>query len=478
MTTYTWLGTAAPTDWSNAADWSVDGTTPSGPPTSGDTVLIGGPTISLETSLSDVSIDFAPAASSIFAATNVELADGAVLTVGNVGGTYEVIGTGSLDGGPQPGTMQFAAPLDIELAVGASFTSTGVMFGGSLQLTTQATTAGQSFVNGANIGITGGLLVGAGVTLAGSGTIDLHGGTGAATVAGAVGAGQVFEMNESGAVANSVFIRTAAFQGILELAPGTTATFSDQAATGSYIDGDFYFADENEIRIGLIDGAEMLSQTVTDSGLTLTASAELPCFVAGTRIATPHGDVPVESLNIGDTVKLAGGGNAAVLWLGHRRVRCTRHTRPRDVWPVRVRAGAFAAHKPGRDLWLSPDHAVFIAGVLVPIRHLLNGASIAQIPLPTVAYHHVELAHHDVLLAESLPCESFLDAGNRAAFANGTAWTELYPDFCQRRHDAEGCAPRLLAGPRLAHIRRALSLRAASLSAPPASAPACGRPGR
>jgi hypothetical protein len=121
---------------------------------------------------------------------------------------------------------------------------------------------------------------------------------------------------------------------------------------------------------------------------------------------------------------------------------------------------------------------VFIAGVLVPIRHLLNGASIAQIPLPTVAYHHVELAHHDVLLAESLPCESFLDAGNRAAFANGTAWTELYPDFCQRRHDAEGCAPRLLAGPRLAHIRRALSLRAASLSAPPASAPACGRPGR
>jgi hypothetical protein len=36
-----------------------------------------------------------------------------------------------------------------------------------------------------------------------------------------------------------------------------------------------------------------------------------------------------------------------------------------------------------------------------------------------LTYHHVELAAHDVILAEGLPCESYLDTGNRAAFAEG-----------------------------------------------------------
>jgi hypothetical protein len=31
-------------------------------------------------------------------------------------------------------------------------------------------------------------------------------------------------------------------------------------------------------------------------------------------------------------------------------------------------------------------------------------------------YVHVELDRHDILLAEGLPAESYLDTGNRAAF--------------------------------------------------------------
>jgi hypothetical protein len=111
-----------------------------------------------------------------------------------------------------------------------------------------------------------------------------------------------------------------------------------------------------------------------------------------------------------------------VRWLGHRRVDCRRHPRPGDAWPIRVRAGAFGENLPHRDLSLSPDHAVFVApGLLVPVRYLINDATIVQEPVDAITYWHVELPTHDVLLAEGLPVESYLDTGNRGAFARRKA---------------------------------------------------------
>ncbi len=86
---------------------------------------------------------------------------------------------------------------------------------------------------------------------------------------------------------------------------------------------------------------------------------------------------------------------------------------------MRVQAGAFGAAAPHRDLLLSPDHAVLVGGALVPIRYLVNGASIAQVKTDEVSYWDIELDRHDILLAEGLAAESFLDTGNRNAFANG-----------------------------------------------------------
>jgi len=58
---------------------------------------------------------------------------------------------------------------------------------------------------------------------------------------------------------------------------------------------------------------------------------------------------------------------------------------------------------------------VFVDGVLIPIRYLINGCTIAQEPRSEVRYFHVELTRHSVVLAEGLACESYLDTGNRAA---------------------------------------------------------------
>ncbi|MDA8251149.1 MAG: Hint domain-containing protein, partial [Rhodospirillales bacterium] len=192
-------------------------------------------------------------------------------------------------------------------------------------------------------------------------------------------------------------------------------------------------------------------------------SASTACFASGTRIATEAGEIPVESLAVGDIVLARGLGLTPVVWLGHRTVDCRRHPRPHDVWPIRIRAGAFARGAPRRDLVLSPDHAVFVRGVLIPVRYLVNGATIVQEPREEITYWHVELAQHDLLLAEELACESYLDTGNRAAFANGGGAVTLHPDFAWQVWASRACAPLVLDGPERTAARRRLLARAAQL---------------
>ncbi len=144
----------------------------------------------------------------------------------------------------------------------------------------------------------------------------------------------------------------------------------------------------------------------TDAGFNFT----VPCFATGTRLLTAAGEIAVEHL-LGRRpgADAAGRRLAPVRWIGRRAIDCRRHPRPEQVWPVRVRAGAFGPGRPARDLLLSPDHSVHVDGALIPVRHLVNGASVRQQAVDLVEYWHIELASHDVLFAEGLPVESYLD---------------------------------------------------------------------
>jgi hypothetical protein len=168
-------------------------------------------------------------------------------------------------------------------------------------------------------------------------------------------------------------------------------------------------------------------------------------------------------LKPGDLVVTRHGGLEPVTWVGHRRVDCARHPKPADVWPVRIRAGAFRPGIPRRDLWLSPDHAVFTHGVLIPIRYLINSATIRQEAVPVTTYWHVELNSHNVIFAEGLTAETFLDTGNRNAFANGGASVDLHPDFALQIWRAKAYAPLVRSGRRLGFVRAYLLRRAEAL---------------
>jgi hypothetical protein len=207
-----------------------------------------------------------------------------------------------------------------------------------------------------------------------------------------------------------------------------------------------------------------------DSAAIAAETSAVQCFAAGTRIATTRGEIPVERLVHGDSVLTGQGEAAMVEWIGRRHIDCLRQPDPTRIHPVRVSAGAFGDKTPSRDLWLSPDHAVLIEGVLIPIKHLVNGSTVVQIAIDEITYYHVELPRHDIILADGLPVESLFAFGDRTGFSNSGSLVRLFPTFGVQPADmgilwdAHGCRPLAVTGPDVDAARAYLKQRSMDLA--------------
>jgi hypothetical protein len=214
-----------------------------------------------------------------------------------------------------------------------------------------------------------------------------------------------------------------------------------------------------------LDGADVVS--TTDLQELNVLGYDIACYAAGTRIATVRGDVAVEALCPGDVVRTVFGGDVPVLWIGQRSIDCTGDFDAVRAWPVRVAVDAFGPGQPNRDLFLSPEHAVFVDTVLIPVKHLINGTTIARAPVDRVTYYHVELRRHDVLFAEGLPAESYLDTGNRRIFTRGAGAITLRPSSgALKTWEDHGAAPLATDEARVKPVWQRLAARAAELGAP------------
>ncbi|MFV0513694.1 MAG: Hint domain-containing protein [Jhaorihella sp.] len=147
----------------------------------------------------------------------------------------------------------------------------------------------------------------------------------------------------------------------------------------------------------------------SDTGFVSVSS--VPCFVAGTLIRTPHGEVAVETLAPGDLVETRDDGPCPVRWIGRREVAAEG-----DFAPIHIRAGTFGDH---RDLMLSPQHRVLLRDslaellfgegeVLIAARDLVNDASVTRRPGGRVQYVHLMFDRHQVICSEGLDTESYL----------------------------------------------------------------------
>jgi hypothetical protein len=324
------------------------------------------------------------------------------------------------------------------------FTNTGTVTvnSGTLEFTGAVSDAGSMDADGAILDLLG--------PVSGTGTLRIDN-AGSLTLGGNVGAGLSVVFG-AGIGTLSLSAPTTMQAAITGFGQGDTTIFTGIGYNAtdkisSYVGGVLTITDAsgaNTLARLTINAPSFGSFALENVGNRL--ALEVTCFAAGTHILTARGDVRVEELRENDLVATHLGRFAPVVWIGRRRIDCSRHPRPELVRPIRVVAGAFGEGRPQRDLWLSPDHAVFVDERLIPVRLLANGMTILpDQEVRSVEYFHVELDAHSILLAEGLPSESYLDTGNRDMFDNAGGMTVLHPDFAV---DAEAkcwaenaCAP-------------------------------------
>jgi hypothetical protein len=207
------------------------------------------------------------------------------------------------------------------------------------------------------------------------------------------------------------------------------------------------------------------------SGTDITENG-IACYLRGTLILTDRGKVPVENLCIGDRLVTAAGEGMPLKWIGRRSYYDWLAVGNPEVQPVLFKPGAIADHVPSRDLLVSPEHAMFMDGVLIPARHLVNGRSIVCVKgQEEIEYFHLELDRHAVIFAEDAASESFVDDDSRGMFHNAHEFRALYPD-ASRGGYAAYCAPRVEDGFELEAVTRKLAARAARLRPDGTIAPA------
>ncbi len=228
----------------------------------------------------------------------------------------------------------------------------------------------------------------------------------------------------------------------------------------------YYTSNGNSAGLALAQAAQVAIDHAGLGGVSFLLNAGIfdgtpyqpPCFARGTLIATDAGERPVETLDAGERVMLATGGDAEIVWVGRRRLRLHAAVKRLELQrPIRIGAGALGDGLPRRDLVVSPDHALFLDGVLVPAGLLVDGTRIRQEAVETIEYFHVELASHDVILAEGAAAESYLDTGNRQTFANAPL-VALRPDLAAgSARIGTACAEMVLGGGKLDAIRARLA---------------------
>ncbi|SLN44216.1 hypothetical protein ROA7450_02138 [Roseovarius albus] len=155
-----------------------------------------------------------------------------------------------------------------------------------------------------------------------------------------------------------------------------------------------------------------------------TGSA-IPCFTAGTLIATEHGEKLVQDICVGDRVLTMDCGLQPVRWIGSRTLSEIELQARKELCPIVIRKGALGMGYPAQELSVSPQHRVLIRSriaermfgemeVLVPAVKLLELDGVERDgDSSKVQYVHLMFDTHQIVFSNGLPSES-LYAGQEA----------------------------------------------------------------
>ena len=238
----------------------------------------------------------------------------------------------------------------------------------------------------------------------------------------------------------------------------TVITFTTSSATDlvNFLRG-VYIGDTSPTTVAESFKLALTAQDNTGNQQQVNSYYDVPCYLRGTGIATAEGDVAVENLRIGDLLRTKDGALKPVKFIGTQSFEAEFVAVTPSQRPVLIRKDAIGDGLPARDLYVSPLHCLYIDDVLVPAVALINGVSILRADAPNgVEYFHIELDAHEVILAEGLPAESFIDDQSRAVFDNAFEYEMLYGEG----ERISPVAPRIEEGYSVDAMRRRIAARA------------------
>jgi hypothetical protein len=354
------------------------------------------------------------------------LISGGEIGVVTSGGSGILVNAGTINGS--------ADAVDLQGGLSRLVADAGAVFDGAIIAAGTGNSLELARGTSANTGILGGI----GETVTGFQTIDFD-------------AGEAFtvEGNLSGLAARET-INGFASADTLILDGFAETSFAYVSGTGIELAG----TGTNAATIDITGTFTNVSFKVED----ISAGTEiLLCYLRGTQIATPAGQVPIEHINIGDAVITRFGGYRRVKWIGRQSYARRFNHDDFDQVPVKLLAGCWGQNLPKRDLSVSPGHSMLVGGVLVLARSLVNGITITQNDCPErVDYFQIEFETHDCILAEGVWSESYSDTPDlRDKFHNVEEFYKLYPAHVEPLSQSL-CAPRPLDGPGLEAVLRQL----------------------
>jgi Hint domain len=172
-----------------------------------------------------------------------------------------------------------------------------------------------------------------------------------------------------------------------------------------------------------------------------------PCFTPGTLIATPRGEVAVETLRAGDRIVTRDNGLQEIRWIGQKPLSWSDMAAASHLRPVMVRQGSLGNGLPERDMMVSPNHRLLVANdrtalyfdeheVLVSAKHLVGGAGVHAVESMQTTYIHFMCDQHEVVLSNGAWTESF-QPGDYSLKGMGNSQRseifELFPDLRSKK---------------------------------------------
>ena len=200
------------------------------------------------------------------------------------------------------------------------------------------------------------------------------------------------------------------------------------------------YSDNNQFGTGSLT----FTGATADNSFFTTENTGVTCYLAGTRILTPTGEVNIEHLRAGDLVTTSDHGAQTIRWIGVSEVNATP-----AIAPVHIAKGALGAGLPRRDLFVSPQHRMvarsrIVARMTGEKEALVAANKLTALPGISVSgaagrlcYYHLICDAHEIIFAEGAPSETLLPGPQARAMMAPAAWKELitiFPELACGKH--------------------------------------------